>query len=934
MTFAVGSLVRARGREWVVLPSDDDELLRLRPLGGTEEDAVGLYLPLEGHQVSSATLPPPDPAQVGDFVSLSLLYNAARLGFRSATGPFRSLARIAVQPRPYQVVPLLMALRLDPVRLLIGDDVGIGKTIEAALIARELYDRGEIHRLAVLCPPHLCEQWQAELAEKFHLEAEVVRPGTVARLERGLPLNRSIFDEYRFVIVSIDYIKSDRRRTDFLRACPELVIVDEAHTCARPAADTGAQHQRHRLVADLAADRSRHLILLTGTPHSGDTHAFGSLIGLLNPSLGERLKEDETGTLTATERARLARHFVQRRRADIVRYLDTDTPFPRRVSREEPFSLSAEWVSFLDRVLAYATELVRGAEGASRFQQRVTWWAALALLRCAGSSPAAAAAALLTKAIRPESDDPAAVDRLAASAVLDLETNDETATDDAVPGADLIQDEGSSERRRLLALAREADALRGDRDPKLRRAIDLVRSLLDAGFRPIVFCRYIATAHYVAEELARRLPAVTMMAVTGELPSEERERRVLELAEHERRVLVATDCLSEGINLQNAFDAVVHYDLAWNPTRHEQREGRVDRFGQRRPEVRTAILYGQNNRVDGAVLRVLLKKAERIRTTLGVSVPVPIDSNAVLEAVFEALFLKRAPAQQLALDLDETEAQLEREWEAAAEREQRTRTIFAQHALRPEEVREEIAAAAAGAGATEVRRFVAEVAARFAVPLTEREDGVFLDLDRLPEAIALRADLPRRRLALAFDLPAPERALYVPRTHPLVESLASYLLDTAIADPATAIAKRAGAIRTRNVEVRTTLLLLRLRHRIFQTRGKAQTEMLAEECLVAGFTGRPSAPRWLASEEATRLLAAQPSGNLAAGQASHWVREVVDTLSALTPGLEAIARERADAALAAHRRVRDAAGISGLRFRVEPQLPVDLLGVFILVPVV
>src|SRR5581483_10418027 len=113
---------------------------------------------------------------VGDHRSCRLLRDAVRLGFRSSAGPFRSFGRIAVDPRPYQLVPLLMALRLDPVRLLIADDVGIGKTIEACLIARELLDRAEIRRLAVLCPPQLAEQWQRELAAKFHIDAELVLP--------------------------------------------------------------------------------------------------------------------------------------------------------------------------------------------------------------------------------------------------------------------------------------------------------------------------------------------------------------------------------------------------------------------------------------------------------------------------------------------------------------------------------------------------------------------------------------------------------------------------------------------------------------------------------------------------------------------------------------------------------------------------------------
>src|SRR5439155_11412942 len=158
----------------------------------------------------------------------------------------------------------------------------IGKTVEASLIARELLDRGEISRLCVLCPPHLCDQWQAELAEKFHIEAEVVRPGTVSRLERGLPVDRSVFDHYPFLVVSVDYIKTDRRRADFVRACPEFVIVDEAHTCAAGASQAG-QQQRHQLLTELARDPERHLVLVTATPHSGIEAAFRSLLELLNP---------------------------------------------------------------------------------------------------------------------------------------------------------------------------------------------------------------------------------------------------------------------------------------------------------------------------------------------------------------------------------------------------------------------------------------------------------------------------------------------------------------------------------------------------------------------------------------------------------------------------------------------------------------------------
>src|SRR5438067_2837004 len=313
MSFAVGSLVRARGREWVVLPDSTDDRVLLRPLGGTEDEVAGILTDLEVIEPASFALP--DPQQVGDYRSARLLRDAVRLGFRSSAGPFRSFARIAVEPRPYQLVPLLMALKLDPVRLLIADDVGIGKTIEACLVVRELIDRGEVARFAVLCPPQLAEQWQAELQDKFHLDAELVLASTASRLERACRLDQSLFERYPYVIVSTDFIKADRRRDEFLRTCPELVIVDEAHTCAYAGEGRGGRHQRYQLVSSLAADQQRHLVLVTATPHSGNEEAFRSLLTFLEKDFKD-LPEELTGKEHEQDRRRLAAHFVQRRRAD------------------------------------------------------------------------------------------------------------------------------------------------------------------------------------------------------------------------------------------------------------------------------------------------------------------------------------------------------------------------------------------------------------------------------------------------------------------------------------------------------------------------------------------------------------------------------------------------------------------------------------------
>src|SRR5215211_5328303 len=178
-----------------------------------------------------------------------------------------------------------MALRMDPVRLLIADDVGVGKTIEAGMIARELLDRRLARRLAVICPAHLCEQWEGELREKFGIEAVVIQPSRFARLERELPRqDLSVFRYHRHLIASVDYVKAGPHRGHFLQNGPDLVIVDEAHIAARPRSDGGrVQHQRYEFLRDLAADPNRHVVLVTATPHSGIEESFRSLLGLLDP---------------------------------------------------------------------------------------------------------------------------------------------------------------------------------------------------------------------------------------------------------------------------------------------------------------------------------------------------------------------------------------------------------------------------------------------------------------------------------------------------------------------------------------------------------------------------------------------------------------------------------------------------------------------------
>src|SRR6266699_2393146 len=718
--FGVGTLVQARGREWVVLPqSEPPAFLVLRPLGGGDDEEAGVFPALE--QVSPATFAAPDPGDAGTAVSAGLLRTALRIGFRASAGPFRSLARLAVEPRAYQLVPLIMALRQDPARLLIADDVGIGKTIEAGLAAAELLEQGDANGLAVLGGPALAEQWQRELATKFGIHAELGLPGTIRRLERGLLQGETLFDRFRHIVVSTDFIKRPGLREQFWHGCPDLLIVDEAHTCVSDGTGARSRMLRHELVSGLAKDPSRHLILVTATPHSGKEEGFRNLLALLSPGLETVDLESVTG------RERLARYFVQRRRADIRSYLDESTPFPDdRQTQERTYHLSAAYQELFDDVLAYARETVR-------------YWSALALLRALASSPRAAAATLLTRAANLDSADVTEADRLGRSAVLDLPDEETAESADATPGADSdAEDCDTAHRRRLRRFASRAADLEGQADRKIALLAEVVKELLLDGFNPVVFCRFIDTAEYVAEHLTRRLGAAyAISAVTGVLPPQEREARIAGLtADEERRpVLVATDCLSEGVNLQEHFQAVVHYDLAWNPTRHEQREGRVDRFGQRFGVVRAVTLYGTDNGIDGIVLNVLLRKHEQIRKALGISVPVPDRSDDFVQAILEGLLLRDAPGEQLAFEGIglERRTDLHREWDSAAARERQSRTKYAQAGIQPSEVARELAEMRASLGTPgEVAAFTAEALSALHADITQIGNGFRASTSPLP----------------------------------------------------------------------------------------------------------------------------------------------------------------------------------------------------------
>lgn len=719
--------------------------------------------------------------------------------------------------------------------------------------------------------------------------------------------------------------------------------MDEAHIAARPRGDGGAgQHQRYALVRDLAQDRSRHLLLVTATPHSGIEESFRSILGLLDPAFDV----PEDGGQDSLDRSQLLPSVVQRRRRDLVHWLGTETPFPERQATERAYTLSPDYHALFNDVLAYCRESIAGGEGLRCQQQRVRHWAAIALLRCVLSSPEAAVAVLGNRAknqglaleeVTEAAEDP---DALYRPQVLDTAEEQEQSADytPAAPLEDAQPLLSEGEKRRLAGFLRRAQALKGPTaDRKLAETMQAVGRLVRDGYHPIVFCRFIATANYVAAELAkslgRDLKDLAVKAVTGEIGDEQRREVVAELMAQPRRVLVATDCLSEGINLQVAFDAVLHYDLPWNPNRLEQREGRVDRFGQPRPDVRVVLLHGADNPVDRTVLDVLLRKARLIREQLGVAVPVPGESEQVVQAVVESVLLQGATprAAQLGLGFTEPEVQgLLAHWDQAAEREKEQRTYFAQHGISPDEVAQELAACDPVLGNAEALvRFLGNAAQRLGGELRPagKKDVYALTPGDARSALHERG-FDSFPLRLTTDPLADPTALTVGRTHALVMTFCDAVLGEALGPRGSSLFSRCGAIVTDAVSLRTAVLLLRLRYRL-----RERVDEFAEEVVPAAFQRRDGQLVWLEPLEragAALLESARPTANLPPDERRRHVEWALGLLSDQPRWYESVVAQRTEALQGANDRLRKL--VRATKLQVEAHTPPDILGCYVLVP--
>lgn len=954
MEYKTGTLVEFRSRPWVVQQSSDKDLLIIKPLGGTDAETIGLYKPLYGDKlkttVNSYNFRKPSSEDIGVNSypeAARILYNACRLSFRDIAGPFQCLGRLSFEPRPYQMVPLILALKHQIIRLLISDDVGIGKTLESLLIAKELLDRKEIQRFAVICLPHLCEQWQNEIRDKFGLEAEIIRSSTISRLEKNMRANQNVFRDIPFQIISIDYIKSSDRKQMFLQHCPEFIIVDEAHTCAKPKGANKGQQLRHSLLSDLATT-DRHIVLLTATPHSGNMDEFQSVIGLLKPEFKHYTLED------AKQREELSHYFIQRRRADVKPYVGNDIIFPERVQFDQQYRLSNQYYALLMDIIDYVREGVKQAKTLKKQKQRYIYWDLLALIRGVMSSPDAGISMLKNKITKQSNDSDDAVEDDEKIFKFNDALKDGYINDDVIPES-YEQATNSDKTKFRSFISALMEIKENEQDSKVKELAKAIDFALNSGYNPIVFCQYIQTAEYCKGIVEKHIRAnkkykdVAIEVITSKLTDEDRKMKIDELSKTPRHILVCTDCLSEGVNLQNGFNSVIHYDLPWNPNRVEQRNGRIDRFGQTEPEVSIFTLFDEeNNPVDKIIMKVLYRKQEQIRKNLGIYIPIADNDSSLMENIMEEIIVldtKQKFIHQPTLfdfeDFTETTEEHELRLQRAVEIEKKSHTYFAHNtkAMNPTRLVESL---------NEAKKVIGDVNDTRDFVVSElRHAGINVKEDILPlcysfQLIELEDNLKsyfsraidkKGTVRISFASPTPKNYMYIGRNHSFVEDLSRGVVnDTINGGPLGAC--RAMVIETDMVDTATTILLMRVRSVISETKQKDH-QVVGEEMIFLGYKGKIENHDFISDEECRKLfLESRATGDIEiAAQRTAFNRrlEWVENEKTLREHTDDIALERANNLVRSFAQYRTY--LTEAEYQVvNPVLPMDVIAAYVYMP--
>jgi superfamily II DNA or RNA helicase len=614
-----GQLVEVRRRQWVVAEAPRGSSLpgvqtqHLVTLTSLDEDALGEELQViwelePGARVlDKAGLPTITGWDAND--RLEAFLDAVRWG--AATNANRSLLqapfRSGISIEDYQLDPLVRAIDMARVNLLIADDVGLGKTIEAGLIVQELLIRHRARTVLVVCPASLQVKWQTEMQEKFGLEFRIVDTEYVRQLRRNKGIQANPWTSFPRLITSMDWAKAGEGLRLFKDILPpqafyprkfDILIVDEAHNVAPAAATRYAlDSQRTRLIRTLAPHFT-HKLFLTATPHNGYQSSFTSLLELL---------DDQRFARSVTPDEQQLRQVMVRRLKSDITDPEGNPVFPVRKLLPLDVAYNEEERqahSLLQRFILDRSKSVKGSKHAYG-----TDFAHKLLKKRLFSSPLAFAVTLarhrdtLNRGPRALNDIDAMDDRILRKAILRTEEDqaDDSALEDAQQEAVQLASELAApltqEQRDMLdRLTAWAENSRNKADSKATAILNWIEShLKDANGRwnekrVILFTEYRATHTWLHQILASHGYGGDRLGfLHGDVASDEREvvKAAFQAAPTKSplRILLATDAASEGIDLQNYCNYLIHVEVPWNPNVMEQRNGRIDRHGQKENEV-------------------------------------------------------------------------------------------------------------------------------------------------------------------------------------------------------------------------------------------------------------------------------------------------------------------------------------------------------------
>ena len=514
---------------------------------------------------------------------------ACRAALAAAVPPsgLRAPLRARIDLLPYELEPALAVVRGLGCRVLLADEVGLGKTVQAGLVAAELRARGVAGRVLVLTPAGLRDQWRTELHDRFALQPRIVDASAVREMAATLPPDTDPWTTIDIAIASIDYVKRPDVLAGAARKPWDLVIVDEAHGAA--------SDSDRRAAVDALCARAAYVVLLTATPHNGDADAFSSLCRL------GRVADDR---LLVFRRTRRDAAVGRRRHARILRIRPTAAE--RR--------LHTALRRFSDAVVA----------------ERPRAWLALSVLHKRALSSAAALATSIDRRLA-ALDAPTSVDAEGAQLLLPLDPGDTMREDEPPRWDEEVALTNVERERRLLRALAEAARSAARRESKIRALARLLRRVHEP---VLVFTEYRDTLSHLQRALRRRT-----IVLHGGLTREARRAALDAFAATSDAVMLATDAAGEGLNLQADCRIVVNLELPWNPLRLEQRIGRVDRIGQRR------TVHALHLIARGTGETTLLKRlrARLVRAGAAIGAPDPFGAREE-RAAAELVVLRRAPA--------------------------------------------------------------------------------------------------------------------------------------------------------------------------------------------------------------------------------------------------------------------------------------------------